>query len=57
MLNEFQAFQQFDTDGSGIVEISALQSAIRYTNGPNMLGELGKSIRMLQACSLTPGLS
>ncbi|XP_060607279.1 zinc finger ZZ-type and EF-hand domain-containing protein 1-like [Ruditapes philippinarum] len=50
-----RAFQQFDTDGSGVVEVSTILSAIKYSNGPNMIGELGKSIRMLQACSLTPG--
>ena len=50
-----QAFQQFDTDGSGVVEVSTILSAIKFMNGPNMMGELGKSIRMLQACSLTPG--
>lgn len=50
-----KAFQQFDTDGSGVVEVSTILSALKCMNGPNMMGELGKSIRMLQACSLTPG--
>ncbi|KAL3875978.1 hypothetical protein ACJMK2_033871 [Sinanodonta woodiana] len=50
-----RSFQQFDTDGSGIVEVSTILTAIKSLNGPNMMGELGKSIRMLQACSLTPG--
>ena len=54
-LISLQAFQQFDTDGSGVVEVSTILSAIKFVNGPNMMGELGKSIRMLQACSLTPG--
>ena len=53
----FQAFQQFDTDGSGIIEISTILSAIKikYSYSPSMVGELGKSIKMLQACTLTPG--
>ena len=55
MIINVQAFQQFDTDGSGVVEVSTILSAIKFMNGPNMMGELGKSIRMLQACSLTPG--
>ncbi|XP_052765956.1 zinc finger ZZ-type and EF-hand domain-containing protein 1-like isoform X1 [Mya arenaria] len=50
-----RGFQQFDTDGSGVVEIGTTLSAMRYANGPNMVGELGKSIKMLQACTLTPG--
>ncbi|KAL5009613.1 hypothetical protein ScPMuIL_011918 [Solemya velum] len=50
-----KAFQQFDTDGSVVVEVRTIIEAIRSMNGPNVMGELGKSIRMLQACSLTPG--
>uniref|UniRef100_K1PFX0 Zinc finger ZZ-type and EF-hand domain-containing protein 1 n=1 Tax=Magallana gigas TaxID=29159 RepID=K1PFX0_MAGGI len=50
-----RTFQQFDTDGSGIVEVSTMLTIIKSMNGQNVMGELGRSFRMLQACSLTPG--
>lgn len=28
---------------------------VKSMSGPNLQGELGRSIRMMQACSLTPG--
>ncbi|KAK3090627.1 hypothetical protein FSP39_013259 [Pinctada imbricata] len=51
----YRAFQQFDTDGSGVVEVNTILETVKSSNGVNVLGELGRSIRMLQACSLTPG--
>lgn len=53
----WQTFQQFDTDGSGIVEVSTMLTIVKSMNGQNVMGELGRSFRMLQACSLTPGQS
>lgn len=50
-----KAFQQFDVDGSGVVEVDTVLETVKSINGPNILGELGRSIRMLQACSLVPG--
>ncbi|XP_041364980.1 zinc finger ZZ-type and EF-hand domain-containing protein 1-like [Gigantopelta aegis] len=50
-----KAFQQFDTDGSGVAEVSSMLDALQSYTGGYMMGELGKNIRMLQACSLTPG--
>lgn len=53
----YQAFQQFDIDGSGVVEVEIILDTIKSMNGPNVLGELGRSIRMLQSCSLVPGVN
>ncbi|XP_071131694.1 zinc finger ZZ-type and EF-hand domain-containing protein 1-like [Mytilus edulis] len=50
-----KTFQQFDTDGSGVVETSTMIETVKSMSGPNLQGELGRSIRMMQACSLTPG--
>ncbi|XP_061181596.1 zinc finger ZZ-type and EF-hand domain-containing protein 1-like [Saccostrea echinata] len=50
-----RTFQQFDTDGSGVVEVNTMLTIVKSMNGQNVMGELGRSIRMLQACSLTPG--
>ncbi|XP_078317573.1 zinc finger ZZ-type and EF-hand domain-containing protein 1-like isoform X2 [Crassostrea virginica] len=50
-----RAFQQFDTDGSGVVEVNTMLTIVKSMNGQNVMGELGRSFRMLQACSLTPG--
>ncbi|CAG2239333.1 Insulin-like growth factor 2 mRNA-binding protein 1,Insulin-like growth factor 2 mRNA-binding protein 2 [Mytilus edulis] len=52
-----KTFQQFDTDGSGVVETSTMIETVKSMSGPNLQGELGRSIRMMQACSLTPGPS
>ena len=51
----FQAFQPFDTDGNGTAEVVTMLDAVTTYTGPNTMGELGKNIRMLQACSLLPG--
>ncbi|XP_071105472.1 zinc finger ZZ-type and EF-hand domain-containing protein 1-like isoform X1 [Haliotis cracherodii] len=50
-----KAFQQFDTDGSGVAEVSTMMDALSTFSSGNVMGELGKNIRMLQACSLTAG--
>nr|KAG5696024.1 hypothetical protein BaRGS_013930 [Batillaria attramentaria] len=50
-----KAFQPFDTDGNGTAEVVTMLDAVSTYTGPNMMGELGKNIRMLQACSLLPG--
>ena len=50
-----QAFQPFDTDGNGTAEVVTMLDAVTTYTGPNTMGELGKNIRMLQACSLLPG--
>ncbi|KAK7112606.1 zinc finger ZZ-type and EF-hand domain-containing protein 1-like isoform X2 [Littorina saxatilis] len=50
-----KAFQPFDTDGTGTAEVATMLDAVSTYTGPNTMGELGKNIRMLQACSLLPG--
>jgi Ca2+-binding EF-hand superfamily protein len=50
-----QAFQQFDTDGSGVADVTTMLDALSTFSSGNVMGELGKNIRMLQACSLTAG--
>ncbi|KAL8625230.1 hypothetical protein ACOMHN_029988 [Nucella lapillus] len=50
-----KAFQPFDTDGNGTAEVVTMLDAVTTYTGPNTMGELGKNIRMLQACSLLPG--
>ncbi|XP_076459760.1 zinc finger ZZ-type and EF-hand domain-containing protein 1-like isoform X2 [Babylonia areolata] len=50
-----KAFQPFDTDGNGTAEVVTMLDMVTTYTGPNTMGELGKNIRMLQACSLLPG--
>ncbi|PVD39043.1 hypothetical protein C0Q70_01670 [Pomacea canaliculata] len=50
-----KAFQPFDTDGNGTAEVTTMIEAVSSFSSPNLNGELGKNIRMLQACSLLPG--
>ncbi|XP_012939826.1 zinc finger ZZ-type and EF-hand domain-containing protein 1 [Aplysia californica] len=50
-----KAFHQFDSDGSGVAEVAAMIEAVAEYSNRSALGELGKSIRTLQSCALTPG--
>lgn len=51
----YQAFHQFDCDGSGVADVQTMVEAITQYSNRSALGELGKSVRILQSCSLTPG--
>lgn len=42
-------------DGSCTAEVTTMLDAVSSYTGPNVMGELGKTIRILQACSLIPG--
>ncbi|BFZ03746.1 hypothetical protein BsWGS_06784 [Bradybaena similaris] len=50
-----KAFHQFDCDGSGVADVQTMVEAITQYSNRSALGELGKSVRILQSCSLTPG--
>ncbi|XP_055877134.1 zinc finger ZZ-type and EF-hand domain-containing protein 1-like isoform X1 [Biomphalaria glabrata] len=50
-----KAFLQFDCDGSGVADVQTMIEALGQYSSRSALGELGKSIRILQSCSLTPG--
>ncbi|CAL1538237.1 unnamed protein product [Lymnaea stagnalis] len=50
-----KAFLQFDCDGSGVADVQTIIEALGQYSNRSALGELGKSIRILQSCSLTPG--
>ncbi|XP_059146557.1 zinc finger ZZ-type and EF-hand domain-containing protein 1-like isoform X2 [Physella acuta] len=50
-----KAFHQFDCDGSGVADVQTMIEAMSQFSSRSALGELGKSIRILQSCSLTPG--
>nr|XP_054763632.1 zinc finger ZZ-type and EF-hand domain-containing protein 1-like [Lytechinus pictus] len=51
-----QAFDQFDVDGEGQAYVESMLDALRSSNGANLRGELSHAIRILTACTLTPGL-
>ncbi|XP_050394804.1 zinc finger ZZ-type and EF-hand domain-containing protein 1 [Patella vulgata] len=50
-----RVFQEFDMDGSGVADITTILDAVQSYSSGSVQGEIGKSIRMLQACTLTPG--
>ncbi|XP_041474383.1 zinc finger ZZ-type and EF-hand domain-containing protein 1-like isoform X3 [Lytechinus variegatus] len=50
------AFDQFDVDGEGQAYVESMLDALRSSNGANLRGELSHAIRILTACTLTPGL-
>ncbi|XP_061596133.1 zinc finger ZZ-type and EF-hand domain-containing protein 1 isoform X1 [Cololabis saira] len=50
-----EAFEQFDAEGDGVVDVESMLIALKNSNGANLQGELSHVIRQLQACSLTPG--
>lgn len=49
-----QAFHQFDCDGSGVADVQSMLDYIDQYSSRSALGEVGKSTRILQSCSLTP---
>ncbi|RUS90802.1 hypothetical protein EGW08_001421, partial [Elysia chlorotica] len=50
-----KAFHQFDCDGSGVADVQTMMETLEHFSSRSGLGELGKSVRILQSCSLTPG--
>ncbi|KAH9489895.1 Zinc finger ZZ-type and EF-hand domain-containing protein 1 [Bulinus truncatus] len=50
-----KAFLQFDCDGIGVADVQTMIEALGQYSNRSALGELGKAIRILQSCSLTPG--
>ncbi|GFS06651.1 zinc finger ZZ-type and EF-hand domain-containing protein 1-like [Elysia marginata] len=54
-LDAIKAFHQFDCDGSGVADVQTMIETLEHFSSRSGLGELGKSVRILQSCSLTPG--
>ena len=46
---------QFDSEGDGTADVSAMLEALKMLSHNSIHGDLGYTVRTMQACSLTPG--